>query len=622
MIKKFNKKQKKMFIRIVIAAILFVTVLLFPYDVFDDKLKEPLSFLIALVPMLIIGYDIIISAFRNLFKGNMLDENFLMVIAALGAFVLKEYYEGIAVMLFFQVGELFQNYAVSQSRQSIKELMDIYPEYACIEIDGELKEVDPEDVNVGDIIVARPGDRIPLDGVVIEGSSHLDTVALTGESVPRGVSEGDEIFSGCINVNGILKISVTKEFADSTVVKILDMVENASSKKAKSEKFITKFAAYYTPTVVLCAILLAVLPPVILSQTFEIWVKRALIFLVISCPCALVISVPLTFFGGIGAASKRGILVKGSNYLETLANVNMMVFDKTGTLTKGTFEVTKKLCVMGDESEMLKLSAYAEYYSNHPVATAIRESYGKSIDKSLISDVEEISGHGVSAMIDGKHILCGNEKLLQKYNVEFAASEAEGTIVYVASDEVYLGYIVISDVIKDEAKDTIKSLKEIGVRETIMLTGDNVRVAESVAKNVGIDKAYAGLLPNEKVEKVEALLKKGRVAFVGDGINDAPVLTRADVGIAMGAMGADAAIEAADIVLMDDNPLKIARVIKISRMTIRVVKQNIVFALVIKIGVMILGAFGMANMWEAVFADVGVAVLAILNAMRVYRLKD
>ena len=577
-------------------------------------------FVIYLVPYLVIGYDIVYKAARNISHGQVFDENFLMMIATFGAFGVGEYSEAVAVMLFYQVGELFQGYAVGKSRQSISDMMDICPEYANIEEDGVLKQVDPDDVEVGSIIVVKPGERIPLDGIVVEGESLIDTAALTGESVPRSAKAGDEIISGCVNGSGTLKVKTTKEFDDSTVAKILELVENASSKKAKVENFITRFAKYYTPVVTIGAVILAILPPLIIGGGWAEWIQRACIFLVISCPCALVISVPLGFFGGIGAASKIGVLVKGSNYLEAVAEMTTIVFDKTGTLTKGEFKVTDVITENGSKEELIELAALGEGYSNHPIANSIREAYGKELDLNRVTNTEEIAGHGIKAVIDGKTVLLGNEKLMKSESIFYTSCKSMGTVVYVACNGVFEGAVVISDTIKDGAKEAIRDMKQVGVRHTVMLTGDRREAAETVAQTLGIDEVHAELLPGGKVEQVEALLKaekeKERLAFVGDGINDAPVLTRADIGIAMGSMGSDAAIEAADIVLMDDDVTKIASVVKIARKTLRIVKQNIVFALAIKALVLILGALGMANMWEAVFADVGVSVIAILNSMR------
>lgn len=615
-----TKKQKKMRLRIIISLVLFVILFVCEHMGVLEPLPWWAQLLIFAVPYLIVGYDIIFKAARNISHGQIFDENFLMMIATFGAFGVGEYLEAVAVMLFYQVGELFQGYAVGKSRQSITEMMDICPEYANVEEDGKLVTVDPDDVEVGTIIVVKPGERIPLDGVAIEGESLIDTAALTGESVPRRASEGDEIISGCVNGSGTLKIRTTKEFDDSTVAKILELVENASSKKAKVENFITRFAKYYTPVVTIGAVLLAVIPPLILGGGFAEWIQRACIFLVISCPCALVISVPLGFFGGIGAASKIGVLVKGSNYLEAVAEMTTIVFDKTGTLTKGEFKVTDVITENSSKEELIELAALGEGYSNHPIANSIREAYGKELDLNRVTNTEEIAGHGIKAVIDGKTVLLGNEKLMKSESIFYTPCKSMGTVVYVACNGVFEGAVVISDTIKDGAKEAIHDMKQVGVRHTVMLTGDRREAAETVAQTLGIDEVHAELLPGGKVEQVEALLKaekeKERLAFVGDGINDAPVLTRADIGIAMGSMGSDAAIEAADIVLMDDDVTKIASVVRIARKTLRIVKQNIVFALAIKALVLILGALGMANMWEAVFADVGVSVIAILNSMR------
>lgn len=622
-----NKKQKTMLGRIILAFIIYIFAIVGEHSGVLERFPGiwP-KLLIFLVPYLIIGWDIIYKAARGIINGQVFDENFLMTIATFGAFGVREYSEAVAVMLFYQVGELFQNYAVNRSRQSISAMMDICPEYANIEEDGQLKQVDPDEVAVGDIIVIKAGERIPLDGVVISGESMIDTSALTGESVPRAAREGTEVISGCVNGGGLLKVKVTKEFEDSTVARILELVENASSKKAKVENFITRFARYYTPVVVIAAVLLAVIPPLALGQEFGSWIQRACIFLVISCPCALVISVPLSFFGGIGAASKKGVLVKGSNFLEALAEMDTIVFDKTGTLTKGEFKVTKLHPVGMSDEELLELAALAENYSNHPIAASLKEAYAKETDVNRLGETEEISGHGVKTVIDGKHVLAGNGKLMEQAGIDYETCADAGTVIYVARDGKFAGSVLISDTIKKETFEAIRSLKSVGVRRTIMLTGDRKEVGEAVAREIGLDDVYTELLPADKVEKVETLLKsmnEGRkLAFVGDGINDAPVLTRADIGIAMGSMGSDAAIEAADVVLMDDNPAKIASVVKIARKTLKIVKQNIVFALAVKALVLILGAVGMANMWEAVFADVGVSVIAILNAMRALKTED
>ena len=615
-----TKKQKKMLYRIIVTFLLFAVLMVCEHTGRMDGWNKIVLFVIYLVPYLVIGYDIVYKAARNISHGQVFDENFLMMIATFGAFGVGEYSEAVAVMLFYQVGELFQGYAVGKSRQSISDMMDICPEYANIEEDGVLKQVDPDDVEVGSIIVVKPGERIPLDGIVVEGESLIDTAALTGESVPRSAKAGDEIISGCVNGSGTLKVKTTKEFDDSTVAKILELVENASSKKAKVENFITRFAKYYTPVVTIGAVILAILPPLILGGGWAEWIQRACIFLVISCPCALVISVPLGFFGGIGAASKIGVLVKGSNYLEAVAEMTTIVFDKTGTLTKGEFKVTDVITENGSKEELIELAALGEGYSNHPIANSIREAYGKELDLNRVTNTEEIAGHGIKAVINGKTVLLGNEKLMKSESIFYTSCKSMGTVVYVACNGVFEGAVVISDTIKDGAKEAIRDMKQVGVRHTVMLTGDRREAAETVAQTLGIDEVHAELLPGGKVEQVEALLKaekqKERLAFVGDGINDAPVLTRADIGIAMGSMGSDAAIEAADIVLMDDDVTKIASVVRIARKTLRIVKQNIVFALAIKALVLILGALGMANMWEAVFADVGVSVIAILNSMR------
>ena len=620
MVNNMTKKQKKMLYRIIVTFLLFAVLMVCEHTGRMDGWNKIVLFVIYLVPYLVIGYDIVYKAARNISHGQVFDENFLMMIATFGAFGVGEYSEAVAVMLFYQVGELFQGYAVGKSRQSISDMMDICPEYANIEEDGVLKQVDPDDVEVGSIIVVKPGERIPLDGIVVEGESLIDTAALTGESVPRSAKAGDEIISGCVNGSGTLKVKTTKEFDDSTVAKILELVENSSSRKSKSENFISKFAKYYTPVVTIGAVILAILPPLILGGGWAEWIQRACIFLVISCPCALVISVPLGFFGGIGAASKIGVLVKGSNYLEAVAEMTTIVFDKTGTLTKGEFKVTDVITENGSKEELIELAALGEGYSNHPIANSIREAYGKELDLNRVTNTEEIAGHGIKAVIDGKTVLLGNEKLMKSESIFYTPCKSMGTVVYVACNGVFEGAVVISDTIKDGAKEAIHDMKQVGVRHTVMLTGDRKEAAETVAQTLGIDEVHAELLPGGKVEQVEALLKaekeKERLAFVGDGINDAPVLTRADIGIAMGSMGSDAAIEAADIVLMDDDVTKIASVVKIARKTLRIVKQNIVFALAIKALVLILGALGMANMWEAVFADVGVSVIAILNSMR------
>ena len=622
-----TKKHKKMLIRIIAAFFLLAGLMIAEHTGKLESLEGSWAlFVIYLIPYLVIGYDIIFKAARNIKNGQIFDENFLMMIATFGAFGVKEYSEAVAVMLFYQVGELFQSYAVGKSRQSISEMMDICPEYANIEVDGVLTQVDPDEVEIGNFIVVKPGERIPLDGVVIEGESLVDTAALTGESVPRKAAAGDEVISGCVNGSGTLKVEVTKEFEDSTVAKILELVENASSKKANVENFITKFAKYYTPVVTIGAVILAVLPPLILGGGWGEWVQRACIFLVISCPCALVISVPMGFFGGIGAASRLGVLVKGSNYLEAVSEMTTIVFDKTGTLTKGEFKVTEILPQGCSEEELLELAALGEGYSNHPIAGSIKEAYGKTADMNRVSDAEEIAGPGIRVLIDGKEILIGNGKLMRQQHIDYVSCKSSGTVVYVASEGVFAGAIVISDTVKDGAEEAIKRMKQAGVKKCVMLTGDRKEAAESVAAQLGIDEVYAELLPGDKVVKVEKLLEnqrdKEKLAFAGDGINDAPVLTRADIGIAMGSMGSDAAIEAADVVLMDDDVRKIASTVHISRKTLRIVKQNIVFALGVKALVLALGAAGMANMWEAVFADVGVSVIAILNSMRALKTDD
>ena len=617
-----TEKQKKMLVRIIVTFVIFAILFAAEHTGNLESLEgSVLLFLIYLVPYLIIGYDIVWKAIRNISHGQVFDENFLMMIATFGALGVREYSEAVAVMLFYQIGELFQGYAVGKSRQSIAAMMDICPEDANIEDDGELKQVDPDDVEIGTIIVIKPGERIPLDGVVVEGESLIDTAALTGESVPRKAAVGDEIISGCVNGNGTLKVRTTKEFDDSTVSKILELVENASSKKAHVENFITRFARYYTPVVTIAAVILAIIPPIILGGDWSDWIQRACIFLVISCPCALVISVPLGFFGGIGAASRLGVLVKGSNYLEALAQMDTMVFDKTGTLTRGEFKVTEILPAEGFTREvLLNLAALGEGYSTHPIAASIREAYGQPLDMNRVNDAKEVAGHGIQVQIDGQEVFIGNEKLMRAQNITPAACESIGTVIYVACEGKYAGAIVISDTIKDGAKEAIRGMKAVGVKKCVMLTGDRKEAAELVAKELDIDEVHAELLPQDKVSQVEALLsketEKERLAFVGDGINDAPVLSRADIGIAMGSMGSDAAIEAADVVLMDDDIRKIASVVRISRKTLAIVHQNIVFALAVKALVLILGALGMANMWEAVFADVGVSVIAILNSMR------
>lgn len=615
-----NKKQKKMLMRIIITAVIFAGLFIAEHTgTFDSLPNEWILAGIILVPYLIIGYDIIFKAFRNISHGQVFDENFLMMIATFGAFGVKEYLEAVAVMLFYQIGELFQSYAVGKSRQSISDMMDICPEYANIEQDGELIQVDPDEVEIGSIIVIKPGERIPLDGVIVEGDTMIDTAALTGESVPRHATTGDEIISGCVNGSGTIKVRTTKDFDDSTVAKILELVENASSKKSKTENFITKFAKYYTPFVTIGAVIIAVIPSIITGDWGE-WIKRACTFLVISCPCALVISVPLGFFGGIGAASRKGVLVKGSNFLEAVAEVTTIVFDKTGTLTKGEFKVSEIIEAGVSKEKLLEIAAYAESCSNHPIAESIKNAYGQKIDVSRVSGAKEISGHGTKVIFDGIEVFAGNDRIMKKENIEYVHCDSAGTVVYIAYGGKFAGTILISDTIKDGATEAISDMKQVGVKKSVMLTGDREAVATDVAEKLGLDIVYAELLPGDKVDKVEELLAargtKEKLAFVGDGINDAPVLTRADVGIAMGSMGSDAAIEAADIVLMDDDIRKIADTVKISRKTLKIVRQNIVFALGIKAIVLLLGALGFANMWAAVFADVGVSVIAILNSMR------
>ncbi len=623
-----SKKQKKVLIRIIISSVLLVALMITSKLV---QLNKWLEFVLYLVPYLIIGYDILKKAIKGIAKGQVFDENFLMAVATIGAVALGDFAEGAAVMLFYQIGELFQSVAVGKSRRNITSLMDIRPDYANVEVDGKLEKVDPDDVEIGTDIIVNPGEKVPIDGVVISGESTLNTSALTGESVPRSVKSGDEIISGCINLTGVLRIKTSKEFGDSTVSKILDLVENSSMKKSKSENFITKFARYYTPAVCGGALVLAVLPPIIRmiigeSAMWGDWITRALTFLVISCPCALVISIPLSFFAGIGCASANGVLVKGSNYLEALSDTQYIVFDKTGTLTKGVFEVTGIYPANGfDESTIVGLASYAECASNHPISISLKKNFGKEIKRDSVSDIEEIAGHGVSAVVNGHKVYAGNIKLMHKENIAVDAEHNEGTVVYVSCDGVYAGCIVISDVVKDNSKKAISSLKKSGIDKTVMLTGDSKETAKRVAENLGIDEYHAELLPADKVEWVEKLLgeksPKKKLAFVGDGINDAPVLSRADIGIAMGALGSDAAIEAADIVLMDDDPSKIALARKISVHTLKIVKENIWFALIVKAVCLVLGALGIANMWIAIFADVGVMVLAVLNAIRALKLK-
>ncbi|MBQ9926983.1 MAG: heavy metal translocating P-type ATPase [Lachnospiraceae bacterium] len=646
-----SKKLKKRIKRVAIGAAVYIVAVLF--QTLFGELPWFCHLPLFLAAYVIIGGDVVKNALRNIGRGQVFDENFLMMIATVGAFFVGDYPEAVAVMLFYQVGECFQSYAVGKSRKSITALMDIRPDYANVLRDGDWTEVEPDEVLVGECIMVRPGERIPLDGVIEKGSSSLDTMALTGESAPRDVAEGDEVISGCVNKNGVLEVKVSKPYGESTVARILDLVENASSKKAKAENFITKFAKYYTPVVVICAALLAVLPPVVLGGGWSDWIYRALSFLVISCPCALVISIPLSFFGGLGGASKEGILIKGSNYLETLADTEVVVMDKTGTLTKGNFAVSKVVLsenvgntgivavkpedisvaaksddeTMGREERMqavlLQLAAYAESYSNHPISKSLLAAYGREVDVSLIQDAQEIPGHGVAVKVGNREILAGNEKLLASRDISFEQADEAGTLIYIGEDNRYLGYILIEDEIKKDAEKAIRDLKASGVKKIVMLTGDHEKVAAKVAENLSLTDYYAELLPGDKVSKVEELFtekpEKGKLAFVGDGINDAPVLARADIGIAMGGLGSDAAIEAADVVIMTDEPSKIARAMKISRKTLAIVKQNIVFAIGIKVLVLLLAAAGMASMWAAVFADVGVAVIAILNAMRALR---
>lgn len=607
--------------RIIIGAAVLATAVLLSLN------NEWLQIALFIISYIIVGGDVVKRAVKNIFKGQVFDENFLMSIATIGAFFIGEYPEGVAVMLFYQVGELFQSYAVGKSRKSIASLMDIRPDYANVKKGDELVKVDPDEVQIGDIIVIKAGEKIPLDGKVIEGSSMIDTSALTGESVPREVEVGSDILSGCININGVITAEVTKEFGESTVSKILDLVENASSKKSNSEQFITKFARYYTPVVGIIAVFLAIIPPLVIDgATFSDWIYRALAFLVVSCPCALVISIPLSFFGGIGGASKKGVLVKGSNYLEALAETEIVVFDKTGTLTKGVFNVQEIHPEGVSKEELLELTAHAESYSNHPISLSLKRAYSKEIDNGRISDVEEISGHGVIATVDGKKVMVGNIKLMKMMDIPYFKGELIGTIVHVAVNNKYIGYIVIADEVKEDSAQAIKELKAANIKQTVMLTGDNKSIGSKVAKELGLDKVYAELLPADKVEKLEELFsqksKKGKLAFVGDGINDAPVLARADIGIAMGGLGSDAAIEAADVVIMTDEPSKIATTMKISKKTLKIAHQNIVFAIGIKIIVLILSAFGITTMWAAIFADVGVTIIAVLNAFRALNVKN
>ena len=619
-----NKKQKKMLIRIIIAAVLIVVFSLLPAEGY-------LRFVLFMIPYLVIGYDILKKAFKGILNKQVFDENFLMAVATVGAILLGDYSEGVAVMLFYQIGELFQSYAVGKSRRNISELMDIRPDYANIEKDGTLEQVDPDEVEIGTIIVVQPGEKVPIDGVITEGTSTLNTSALTGESLPRDAKAGDEVISGCINMTGLLKIRTTKEFGESTVSKILELVENSSSRKSRSENFISKFAKYYTPAVCYGALALAFIPPIVLlimgkPAMWGDWIYRALTFLVISCPCALVISIPLSFFAGIGGASNQGILVKGSNYLETLAQTKYVVFDKTGTMTQGVFEVSGIHHNEMPDEKLLEYAALAECSSSHPISKSLQKAYGKPIDRNRVTDIEEISGNGVIAKVDGISVAAGNTKLMNRLGIAYQDCHHVGTVVHMAIDGKYAGHILISDIIKPHAKEAIAELKKAGISKTVMLTGDSKRVADQVAEELGIQEVYSELLPADKVSRVEELLnqksEKAKLAFVGDGINDAPVLSRADIGIAMGALGSDAAIEAADIVLMDDDPLKISKAIKIARKCIRIVYENIYFAIGIKILCLILGALGIANMWVAIFADVGVMILAVLNAVRTLFVKN
>ena len=612
--------MKKKGIKIIIALILFLIALIIDFG------NVWINNVIYIIAYIIVGFEIVRKAVRNITRGKVFDENFLMTVATIGAFGIGEFPEAASVMLFYQVGELFQSYAVDKSRKSIANLMDIRPDYANIEKDGKLEKVDPDEVKIGDIIVVKPGEKIPLDGTVVEGKTNLDTKALTGEPMPREANIGDDVISGCINLNGLIKVKVTKEFGESTVSKILDLVENASSKKSKSENFITKFAAYYTPIVVIIAVILAIVPPLVIpGAEFSDWIYRALSFLVVSCPCALVISIPLSFFGGIGGASKMGILIKGSNYLEALANTQIVVFDKTGTLTEGDAKVQKIEAEGISKEELLEITALAENFSNHPIALSIKSEYNKPIDEKRIVKTQELTGRGIKATIDEKEVLVGNEKLMKEEKIDYKECTDAGTALYVAIDKKYVGYILIADSIKKDSKKAIQNLKKNAIKQTVMLTGDRKQVGEVVAKELGIDKVYTELLPDGKVEKVEELLKekspKGKLAFVGDGINDAPVLAISDIGIAMGALGSDAAIEAADVVLMTDEPSKIVDAIHLSKKTMRIVKENITFAILVKVIVLILSAFGLSTMWEAVFADVGVSIIAIINALRVLRVK-
>ena len=616
-----SRKMSKQLIRIIISLLLVVISLLLK---FDTELYSNILYVIAYI---IVGYDIVLKAVRNIFKGKVFDENFLMTVATIGAFCIGEFPEAVAVMLFYQIGELFQSYAIDRSRKSVASLMDIRQDYANVYREDEIERVDPDEVNIGEIILVKPGEKIPLDGIVVDGESMLNTQALTGESVPRKVTVNDEVLSGCINNDGILKIKVSKEFEESTVSKILDLVENASSRKSKSENFISKFAKYYTPIVVIVSVALAVIPPLVIKEAlFSDWLYRALSFLVVSCPCALVISIPLSFFGGIGAASKIGVLIKGSNYLEALASAEIVVCDKTGTLTEGVFKVQKIKAIGYSDDELLRYAAYAEGFSNHPISISLKQAYNKEINEKLVTETQEISGKGVLAKVDGKMVLVGNEKIMKEYNIKFQKSEETGTIVYVAINNEFAGTILIADKIKEDSYKAVKLFKNNNVKKVVMLTGDRDNISESVANELNLDEYHAELLPQDKVSWVEKLMTQkssgGKLIFVGDGINDAPVLALSDIGVAMGGLGSDAAIEAADVVIMTDEPSKIASSVQISKKTMRIVKQNIVFAIAVKIGVLIFSAFGVSTMWEAVFADVGVSVLAIVNALRVLRIKN
>ena len=615
-----TRKMKKKLIRIIISFILLILAFILRLD------NTIINNILFIISYLIVGYDIILKALRNITRGKVFDENFLMTIATIGAFFIREFPEAVAVMLFYQVGELFQSYAVDKSRKSVASLMDIRPDYANLYHDKKTERVDPNKVKVGDIILIKPGEKIPLDGVVVEGTSYLNTLAITGEAVPRSVSENDEVLSGCINNEGLLKVKVTKEFGESTVSKILDLVENASSRKSKSENFISKFAKYYTPIVVIIAILLALIPPLLTDTNFKTWLYRALSFLVVSCPCALVISIPLSFFAGIGASSRIGVLVKGSNYLEALANTEIVVCDKTGTLTEGIFEVQKVNPIGYSKEDLLRYTSYAESYSNHPIALSIKEAYGKDINEKLVTKTKELKGKGIIAKVESKEVLVGNEKLMIEYNIDYIKSNDIGTVIYIAIDKTFAGTIIISDKIKEDAYKAVKEFRENNVKKIVMLTGDREEISKKVSKELKLDKYYAELLPQDKVKKVESLMQEkseyGKLVFIGDGINDAPVLALSDIGVAMGGLGSDAAIEAADIVIMTDEPSKLASAIKISKKTMQIVKENIVFSITVKILVLILSVMGLVSMWAAVFADVGVSVIAIINALRILKVKE